>query len=47
MMSMSFIMDGNKHEGNRLVVEHIVPYSELGQIMPSLGDHLDGFTWQM
>jgi hypothetical protein len=37
-------MDGNKHEGNQLVEEQIMPYSELMQIVPPLGDHLDGFT---
>ncbi len=42
---MSFTMDGNKHEGNRLAIEHLLPYNELGQIVPPLGDHLDGFIW--
>jgi hypothetical protein len=44
MMWASFIMDGNKHEGNQLVEKQIMPYSELVQIAPPLGDHLDGFT---
>ncbi len=45
MMWTSFTMDRNKHEGNQLVVEYVVPYSELGQIVPPLGDHLDRFAW--
>jgi hypothetical protein len=43
---VSFIIDGNKQEGKRLVVKHNI-LKLVKVIMPLPRDHLDGFSWQM